>query len=354
MQPLDRYSIFIRMMASTCALGVVASLSAQAAGNLNNKVSVGKGGPVGTLTITNIATTSLLAPMVLTIKDLTGQGVAVLNNTTSAPGGNAVPRESAKNGMLATGEQVLAPLKFINPQRIAFTYQVGASGTGLDTSNSATLRVSVYAFSGDSEHPRGAPVGAGYAILVDGVPRAITDATGVATLPVPLSSTSVSALHRPSEAGTAPIAPVAGQTQAVDIIVSDDAELYGDANLRIDQVRQALLPGDFTALRLRFIDRDGNTIKLIDLIGVELYDGDDRSLGLQTKHFQLEKEGTVVLIDLASIRNLLDRPGRLQLELMGTDAQGVEYSGRVAFYVSHKRISGTPRDSLPSSGRPWP
>jgi hypothetical protein len=342
-----------------CVLGFIASFNVLAAGDLSDKVSVTKSGLVlnratstfdGTLTISNISATVLAAPLSITIKDITGPGVAVFNKTSSDPDGNPMLQANLKNGVLAPGEKILVPLKFINPQRVSFDYTVRVSGSTMDASNSTTLHVTVHAFSGDNAQPQGAPVGAGYTILVDGVPRTTTDTAGKATFQVPLSSSIVSARRLPAEAGSATIGPMAGQTQTVDIIVSDDAELYGDAHLRIDQVQQSLLPVDFTTLRLRFVDQNEKTIKLNSLTSVELYDGDDHSLGLETMNFQLEADGTVTPANLAQIRTLLNRSGRLQFELMGTDADGIEYSGRAAFYISRNKVSGTLLPSPTFSG----
>jgi len=347
-----------RRVGIVCALGLLASFNVLAASDVSDKVSVVKGGLVlnrttstfdGTLTITNISTTPLWAPMTITVKDITGPGVALYNSIASDPDGNATVKANPKNGLLAPGDKVVVPLKFINPQRVSFDYQPAVSGTIMDVASSAVLHVTVHAFSGDNDQPQGAPAGAGYTILIDGIARAVTDNAGAATLIIPASSTTVGARRPPSQAGVAPLTPVAGQTQTVDIVVSDDAELYGDARLRIDQVQQSLLPIDFAALRLRFVDANESTVKLSSVTSVELYDGDDHSLGLETMNFQLDADGTVAPVDLSAIRTLLNRSGRLQLELMGTDANGIEYSARQAFYISRNKVSGAllPPPSFP-------
>lgn len=342
-----------RLRRFVMAAGVVA-LSALAVGaqaqDLSGKVSIAKSGVVlnrttdtfdSVVTVTNTSSAPISAPLTLTVKGITTPGVSVYNSSGVDEQDNAQVTAPLDLGVLQPGAKVAVAVKFVNRQRIAFDYTVSASGAVMDTANATPLTVKVHAYSGDEANPVGALAGAGVKLYVDGVLRGVTNAAGEATFLTGLDTTSVSARRPPSEVGTAEVSLVAGQPGTATVVLADDGEVYADADLRIDQVQNLLLPNTFAAFSMRFLSRNEATVKLVDLALVELFDSVGQSLGDITQMFTLGTDGVIRPVNVSAVRNLFaNQSGKITLKVTALDAQDNVYLGDVSFHITRYPVSG--------------
>lgn len=349
-----------RMRRAVIALGVVAlagmSLASHAA-DLAGKVSVTKSGMVlnrttdtfdSVVTVTNTSSGPISAPLMLTIKNISAPGVTVYNSSGFDADDNAQVQATLPMGVLQPGAKVAVPVKFVNATRVAFDYAVDVSATPLDASNSVPLTVRVHAFSGNADNPVGPSAGAGVKLYVDGVMRGVTNAAGQATLMAQLDWTSISATRPPSEVGTANLQIDPAQANSVTVVMAEDAEVYADGALRIDQVKNLLLPNTFGAFSMRFVTPGEATAPVVDLALVELYNSVGESQGNITDMFVLGSDGVIRPVNVSALRNLfLSKTGKLALKVTALDAQHNVYLGEAALHLTSHQVSG--RFTAPAS-----
>lgn len=319
--------------------------------SLNGLVSIGKTGLVlnrltntydSAITVTNISSTPIGAPFQLTVSSISAAGVTVYNSNGVDAQDNPTVAANLEMGVLQPGAKVTVPLKFVNRKQRAFNFSLAASGTILNSANSTALAVRVFHYSGNPGNPRGASAGAGVKLSVNGVPRALTDASGQASFLLPLDAQSLSARRAPSYVGTAELDLRRGTGNSVDVILSDDGEVYADAALRIDQVQHLLLPNSFNSLTLRLVGPNESTIKISDLATVELFNSIGQSLGDLTSLFALNADGSIQPPDIAALRSrIVGKSGRLTLAVTAIDAQENVYRATAAFHLTRNAVRGT-------------
>lgn len=136
----------------------------------------------------------------------------------------------------------------------------------------------------------------------------------------------------------------AGGEASVDVILDNDKEVYAQAQLRIDQVRQRLLDATFATFatwRMRFVLPGERTAVLRDLASVDLYDSTGRRLDSLLYLLKLDQDGVVRPIDVDALRNALaSHPGGVELEVRGAGSAGTAYYGRQSFHIGHHHVSG--------------
>lgn len=283
---------------------------------------------VSVVTITNTSPYPIAAPFTLTIGKLSAPGVALthparVHRTLAADIDVALPQ-----GMLAPGAGIAVPVRFTNPRRLPFTFEVKASGTLLTPENSVPLTVTAWRFSGDNADPRGAAAGPGVGIVVDGVVRAVTDAHSQATVLVPLGQQAISARLAPTGTGTAHVSLAGGATSA-DVILAEEGEVYAEAAFRFDETVQSIIPAKAATLTGRFIAQDGSTVRLTQLASVDAVHvpGGGRARPL-TGYFALNADGTIRCTSMRSLTSLLDTAS-VDVIVTGFDAAGNAYRGRL-------------------------
>jgi len=347
----NRHIVSYLSILLTALFGLIAS-NVQALDQIGDKVVITKSGLTlnrvtntfdSTLTINNISSDTIITPLILTIKDITSPGVAVYNSYGADADGNSLVQGNVTGGVITPGAKAIVPIKFINPKKLTFGYSVVVSGKSMNASNSAKVQVNVYNYSGEESSPLGSSAGTGVNISVNGVTRAVTDASGIAYIQVPLDTIEIDARRPPIESGSKKVELINNIVNQVDIIINDDGEIYGDAELRIDQANQLLLSINFTSLTLRFLNINGNLIKIEELSYVELIDGiDGGSLGDITNLFKLNSDGSISPLDLAVVRTLFSsKTGKLILRVTGVDAHGIPYQNDASFYIAKNKVNGT-------------
>lgn len=293
------------------------------------------------VTLSNTGPSTIAAPLWLTVRDLSTPEAALYN-----PGGfdaKDYPQALAAldMGVLPPGGQVNTVLKFINPRQLPINFTLGASATILNDSNSVMLTVRAWKYSGNESMPQGAPAGQGVQILAGGVVRGVTGSDSQASFTVPLWADSLSARRAPTSTGVAVLDLRPSVPAMADVVLDDDGEVYGEATLRIDQLRQQLLPSTFGALTLRFLASGERTVKLSYLARVQLYDALQRPVANLTSMFALRADGSLQALQPAALANVLGAwPGQLTLAVMALDTQQNAYSGRVALHIVRHTVSG--------------
>ncbi|GGY60021.1 hypothetical protein [Pseudoduganella albidiflava] len=282
------------------------------------------------VTITNASPHPIAAPFTLTVGKLSAPGVAVthparVHRTLEVDIDVALPQ-----GILAPGAAIAVPVRFVNPRRLPFTYQVTASGTLLTPENSVPLTVTAWRFSGDTANPRGVAAGAGVAIVVDGVVRAVTDADSQATVLVPLGQQAVAARQAPTSTGIAHLGLIAGSANSADVILAEEGEVYEEAAFRFDETVQSIIPAGAAKLTGRFIAQDGSTVRLTQLASVDAVHvpGGGRAFRL-TEHFALNPDGTIRCTNLRTLGFAIGRSST-NLVVTAFDAAGNAYRARLA------------------------
>jgi hypothetical protein len=213
-------------------------------------------------------------------------------------------------------------------------YRVAVAGT-------ATLIVRTFLPSDVAANGISGPGPAGTSIFINGSESGTTQADGTATLQVPAGTLQVAAELHPSNAGQTSVTLVSGETKQVDVIMAEGKELSEDSTLKIDQLAGSILDRNFTSLTLRFLKPDASTVALRSLDFVTLDDAQGGNYALVTQFFALQPDGTVVLNNVASFRNLLlSRSGKILINVHGEDASGGVHDSTAEFFVSAYRILG--------------
>ncbi|XLZ73242.1 hypothetical protein ABT364_08465 [Massilia sp. SR12] len=289
------------------------------------------------VTITNHGALPVLGPVQLLVRDIATPGVAVYNAQGNDNDANALVAVPLETGLLPAGASATALIKFIDPEKAAISYSISVRGTPLTPERQAVLHVRTYESSdGDTR-----PAGPGIEVLVNGVRRGVTGADGTLTLLAETGAADIMARRAPTSVGLNAADLRAGGHASVDVLLDDDKEVYAQATLRIDQVRQKLLNAAFPAWTLHFVLPGERTAPLRDLAGADLYDVTGKSLGSLLPLLRLDTEGAIQPINVDALRTMLaSKPGRLELEVRATDAAGAAYYGRVPFHIASRQVSG--------------
>lgn len=336
---------------ASLALFLGASLnSAYAQEDLGSLVSIGKSGAVmnrtlGTVdyvvTITNTSSGSIFGPVALGIHDVGGPEVAVYN--AQGVDRHSIPqvRVELPMGVLKPGQMIKVPLQFINPRLVAISYRISVTGTAPSPHDIVPVKVRVFLYSGNEDKPVGVPAGPGVAVKIVGVTHGFTDHSGEATIHVPVDVQSISAERAPSAVGSAPVDLMKAGNNTVDIVIDGHGEVYADGTLRIDEVRQRLLPNSFGSFTGRFIRPDGATIKVVELASVDWYDSTGRPRGELKIDFSVSADGTFRPVDVAALRELLQTEhGSITLTIAAFGGGDNIYIGDVTFYLAGNPVVG--------------
>ena len=329
---------------------LVLATPARAQEDLGSQIKITKSGAVlnraaGTydyiVSVTNISSNQIIAPLTLAINNVAGPEVSVYNASSLDENAIAQVTAALEWGVLKPGATVKIPVRFVNPRAVSISFSVSATGLVLSAQDSVNLKVRTFTSSETDRGPAGSPAGSGIILLIDGIPMAVTDSAGEASLNVAAGAESIDARRAPTTVGTAQLELMPGKNNTIDIAVHDDGQVYANGTPRIDEVRQLLLTRDFTSFTGRITGSSGATIKLSRLAAVDRYDFAGKSLGSLTSSFVLNADGSFRPADLPALRNLLrTQQGRITLTVMGVDSANNVYVGDVSFYLSSNAVAG--------------
>ena len=165
-----------------------------------------------------------------------------------------------------------------------------------------------------------------------------------------MDTKEITAQRIPTEGGAATVELTKDIINDIDIVLSDDKEIYGEATLQIDEVKQLLLSSDFNSLNMRMLNSNDNSIKIKKLLFIELFDSIGDSLGDITGMFKLNKDGSISASSLTELKTLfMSKPNKLTLTVTAVDSKGLPYSNDVSFYMAKNQVSGilVPPPSFP-------
>ncbi len=147
MAPARPAAILALLLASI--LGAV-NVNAQAGESLDGRLAVAKSEMAwnmasntfdSTVTITNISTTVIAGPLLLTIKNITAAGVTVANSTGVDANNNPQVPTYLTFGVLRPRGKVTIVVKFSSPNGGLFDYSVVASGSIMSNGAPASMKM---------------------------------------------------------------------------------------------------------------------------------------------------------------------------------------------------------------------
>jgi len=188
------------------------------------------------------------------------------------------------------------------------------------------------------------PAGSGVVIKVNGVNLGQTGPDGSLTVAVPPGTVNVRAFE-PQLAGgfgTIDLAPDASGT--LDIVMEGEG-LVEPSTLKIDEAQNGIVDRNFNAFTLRFVNAANQTVVLTGFDDAFLEARNFSNINL-TSFFTVQPNGTIgtpiapIFVD--TLRSFLQGiDGEIEINVHGTDAEGLSYNGRVKFYVGRFTINGT-------------
>ena len=287
------------------------------------------------VTLTNRAPAALSGPLWLVLDSIQPANVVHANSYGNTETGKSYVNVPLTGGVLAPGASATALVKFINSGLQLTQVNFKVEGEVMDAANSAQIQVR--AVAPNAQGGPGAALGAGYAVRVDGVVRGVTDATGRLSLTVPVSAQEVAVSMPPNEGGSAIVQGlVAGQLRVVQVVMDEGKEIYGDSQMRFDQVQQALLSRSAPRISLRFLDFE-RPVRLSKINSIALLDAGRQVFDFESA-FTLAADGTLSAQPAAFFAAVGNRTGRLTLEVVGADAAGLTHQGSASFFLADYRV----------------
>jgi hypothetical protein len=327
--------------AALCSLIFATAPAVCAADDITSSVSIARSGFVlnrttqtfdMTVTIANASAVTFTGPFHLVLSSIVPASASLFNASGTTPQGLAYLALTVPNGTLAPKATATGVLK------IAASATSGVSSlslallaTPLTTANSAQITVQSFAPGADGQSP-GAPLGAGYAVRIDGIQRAMTDSHGKATIIVPTSAHDVTVQMSPGSTGSTVLPTlIAGSVQTIRVVVGEGGEVYASGALRFDQVRNLVLARGLASLTLRFLNGE-STIRIARIDFANVDDGSGNLTPIEDL-LTVGANGTMSVAAGEFYSGLGAKAGRLELQVSAEDASGANtYYGAVAFY----------------------
>lgn len=188
----------------------------------------------------------------------------------------------------------------------------------------------------------GATVSAGkdIEIRVDGDIVGKTKADGSAAVTVPVGEHLFAAVASPDYGATLLI-EITPATTILDLVMNGGGDFSIPAALQIDELVDSVIQPTFPSFTARFLDRDGNTIKLKSLRQVEMTSTGGELTDLRTSFTLKNSTGELVCSNVAALRQILaDRFGPYELVVAGVDNDDRLYRNRVTFDLGRFRAGG--------------
>lgn len=296
-----------------------------------------------TVTIRNTGTLPLAAPMRLVLESVKPASVSLYNLYGKTAQGKPFVEVPLPGYVLDPGKSASVPVRFVNLGKTVTAASFSVQAEPLDPAASARLTI----FARMNADNGGSPVEAGYAVKLDGVTRAETDAQGRASVVAPLPVSEVSVSSPPNFYGAARVAGLAaGDTRTVEVELGDSGEFGAESMLRMDRLHHLMLPRNVPLVVLRFFQNEKAVASdLVEL--VELRDPAGGAPKDITGLFTIRSDGSLAANTAAFFAAVGNLNGKKLLFAQVLDKQGVPHLREVAFYVSRHTVQG--RLSAPPS-----
>ena len=304
-----------------------------------------------TVTIQNMGVIPLAAPMNLILELVQPVSVSLYNIYDKTANGKPYVRVPLPGLVLDPGKSATVPIRFVNPGKAVTSATFSVQAERLDPAATAKLNIAVMM---DAENG-GNPVGAGYAVQLDGVTRALTDAQGLASIVVPLDVSKVGVSKPPNYFGVSSVIGLnAGETRIVNVELGDSGELGAESMLRIDLLQHLMLPRSVPLVVLRFFQNE-KAVASERLELAELRDPDGGPDTDLTNLFTVRSDGSLAASPATFFAAVGDFGGKKLLFVQVLDKQGVVHKMEVPFYISlymaKGKLSAPPSNpSLPLGG----
>ena len=292
-----------------------------------------------TVTIRNTSSVPLAAPLQLVLESVLPKSLSLYNLYGKTGEGKpyvTVPL-SAPDFSLPPGKTASVPVRFVNlGQQVAVT-DFSVRAERLDPAKTALLNINAVVYPEGG----GGPVGAGYAVLLNGTIRALTDDDGHASIVAPLDTTEIMIKNPPYEKGLKLISGLtAGETRNIEIEVDDGGGFGAFSVLRIDRLQHLMLPANVPQVVLRFFENEkavvGDFISL-----VELRDPAGGWVIDVTHLFSLRSDGSLVAKSADFFKAMGNPAGKKLLYSEIINKNGVPFSQEIPFYVSSHKIQAS-------------
>jgi hypothetical protein len=276
-----------------------------------------------------------LAGVRLVLESVKPLSVSLYNSYGKTLQGKHFVTAALPSFVLAPGSSVGVPVRFVNLGRTVTAASFSVEAEVLDA-NTAQLEISAQL----NEENGGEPVGAGFLVKVDGIPRALTNANGQASVRVPMDAKSLTVTSPPNYFGLEDMDELsAGETRSVVVSVGDSGEFGADSWLRMDRLQHLMLPRNVSQVVLRFFQDEKPVYA--DMVEVaELRDPAGASITDITNLFSLRADGGVVASAAAFYSAMGSVNGKKLLFVQVLDKNGTPHLQELPFYVSQYTVKG--------------
>ena len=287
--------------------------------------------------VRNTSAVPLLGPLKLALTSASPAHIALYNSHGRLPSGVDYIVLPLADGTLAPGASTTGIVRLSTAGAAVKATQFALDGQRLVPGQTAQLDVRAM-FAAGYLGPQPTPVGPGFRVLVNGVARGITDASGRLLVTVPAGPAEVAVQRPPNEGGSQLVAAAAaGSTVPVTVSIDDGKEIAADARLQLDALQQGVLSRQASSIALRFVDAREQAIKLKALYDVDLIDVSGNITPLSGL-FSLRPDGSISAAPTAFYQALAGKLGRLSLQVSGEDANGTVYTGTRNFHLADYRV----------------
>lgn len=326
-------------------LAIVTALCAQSALQPISQVEINRSGFLynrqtdtfdTTVTIRNTGSIPLAAPVRLVLESVKPVSVSLYNIYGKTDQGKPYVEAPLPSFVLDPGQSATVPVRFVNLGKTVTDATFSVQAELLDSSTIARLEVVAKM---DAENG-GDPVGAGYAVKLDGVTRALTNAQGHASVVTPLDISEISISSPPNFYGIAQVMGLtAGETRTVDVELGDGGEFGAESILRMDRLQHLMLPRNIPQVVLRFFQSEKAVASdLIETIELRDPAGDPPTIidGL----FTIRSDGSLAANPTAFFAAIGNLNQRKLLFAQVLDKQGTPHLQEIPFYISQHTVQG--------------
>jgi hypothetical protein len=289
-----------------------------------------------TVTVTNTSKSPVTGPLRVSLANTTSSGVAIYNGFGRQPDGSTYVEIQLPDGLLnpsvsATGIVKLMGVSGGKSSNVDFR----ADGLVLDAEHSGQVMVQGFLAAGPGMDQKGATIGAGYQVRINGYARGATDATGRLSLALPAGVNRLDVMGPDGLGAHSSLFVPAGSKSMKEVLVAGRSAGYAAAQLRFDQVRDNVLPRSVSGISLRLLANE-TPIRLarVDTVDVAGIDGATQNI---KSLFTLGGDGTLSANSAAFFAAMGARKGKNTVTVTGADAQGREYSTRTSYYLADYR-----------------
>lgn len=297
-----------------------------------------------TVTVKNTGNNPLSPPLRIVVESVSPRSVSLQFMDGKTTDDRPYIEVPLPNYRLAPSQSVSAFIQFSTLGPAIIDAQFYVLSNELTASNSRLINITG---KYDVENG-GESIGSGFLIKADGIVVGETNQQGHGSVNIVSSTQEISVSNAPEYFGST-ILPLGDNSENLDLIVHDSAELSGEAKMRMDCIKYSMNSepcGEFT---VRFF-QNGNQI-IPDLIeSIDYRNENGRTIKNLIPYFSKRADGTLV----ASPSNLYSKiglsSGKKNIFVSIVDKNGISYFSEKPYYYAYISVIGKllPPPSNPS------